>query len=81
VYVVRHPQRELFMKYLKNNNIFCNISYPFPIHLMKPYKKFNKTNNNLKITEKLSKEIFSLPMYPELDMEKIKKVVDTINKF
>lgn len=81
VYVVRHPKRELFMKYLKNNNIFCNISYPFPIHIMKPYKKFNKTNNNLKITEKLSKEIFSLPMYPELSMEKIKKVIDIINKF
>lgn len=81
VYVVRHPQRDKFMKYLKNNNIFCNISYPFPIHLMKAYKKFNKKNNNLKNTEKLSKEIFSLPMYPELSMEKINKVIDTINKF
>ena len=81
VYVVRHPQRDKFMKYLKNNNIFCNISYPFPIHLMKAYKKFNKKNNNLKNTEKLSKEIFSLPMYPELSIEKINKVIDTINKF
>ena len=81
VYVVRHPQRDKFMKYLKNNNIFCNISYPFPIHLMKAYKKFNKKNNNLKNTEKLSKEIFSLPMYPELSMEKINKIIDTINKF
>ena len=38
-------------------------------------------NNNLKVTEKLSKEIFSLPMYPELSMEKVNKVIDTINKF
>lgn len=81
VYVVRHPQRDKIMKYLKDNNIFCNISYPFPIHLMKAYKKFNKKNNNLKITEKLSKEIFSLPMYPELGMEKVHKVINTINKF
>jgi dTDP-4-amino-4,6-dideoxygalactose transaminase len=48
---------------------------------MKAYKKFNKKNNNLKNTEKLSKEIFSLPMYPELSMEKINKIIDTINKF
>ena len=81
VYVVRHPQRNKIMKYLKDNNIFCNISYPFPIHLMKAYKKFNKKNNDLKITERLSKEIFSLPMYPELSMEKVHKVIDTINKF
>ena len=81
VYVVRHPQRKKMMEYLKKNNIYCNISYPFPIHLMKAYKHFNKKNTNLKITEKLSKEIFSLPMYPELSMEKIKKVINTINKF
>ncbi len=81
VYVVRHPQRKRIMEYLKKNNIYCNISYPFPIHLMKAYKHFNKKNNNLEITEKLSQEIFSLPMYPELSMKKIKKVIDTINKF
>lgn len=81
VYVVRHPQRKKIMEYLKKNNIYCNISYPFPIHLMKAYKHFNKKNDNLKITEKLSKEIFSLPMYPEISMKKIKKVIDTINKF
>ena len=81
VYVVRHPQRERFMKYLKYNKIFCNISYPFPIHSMKAYQHFNKKNNNLQITERISKEIFSLPMYPELSIEKIKKVINTINKF
>ena len=81
VYVVRHPQREKIMKYLLNNKIFCNISYPFPIHLMKAYRNFNKKNSDLKITEKLSKEIFSLPMYPELSMEKINKVIETINRF
>ena len=81
VYVVRHPQRERIMKYLQNNKIFCNISYPFPIHSMKAYKHFNKKNNDLQITEKVSKEIFSLPMYPELSMEKINKVINTINKF
>ena len=81
VYVVRHPQREKIIKYLQNNNIFCNISYPYPIHLMKPYKKFNKKKKNLIITEKISKEIFSLPMYPELSLYKVNKVIDAINKF
>lgn len=81
VYVVRHPQRERMMKYLQDNKIFCNISYPFPIHSMNAYKCFNNKNNNLEITERISKEIFSLPMYPELSMKKIKKIINTINKF
>ena len=81
VYVVRHPARKKIMNYLKDNNIFCNISYPYPIHSMKGYKHFNKKRINLKNTNKLSKQIFSLPMYPELSPIKIEKIINTLNKF
>ena len=81
VYVVIHPERKKIMQHLRNNNIFCNISYPFPIHSMKGYKHLNKKNTNLKITDKLSKQIFSLPMYPDLSEAKIEKVINTLNKF
>ena len=80
-YVVRHPQRSRIINYLLKNNIFCNISYPFPIHSMKGYINFIKKRNDLKVTEKLSKEIFSLPIYPELTSEKLEKVIKVINKF
>ena len=81
VYVVRHSQRKKIMTYLQKNNIFCNISYPFPIHTMKGYKYLDTKKNNLKITDKYSKQIFSLPMYPELTQQKLERVINTINKF
>ncbi len=81
VYVVRHKKRKKLMDYLKKNNIFCNISYPFPIHSMKGYKYLNINQNDLKITNKLSEEIFSLPMYPDLTDKDIEKVIKTLNKF
>jgi dTDP-3-amino-2,3,6-trideoxy-4-keto-D-glucose/dTDP-3-amino-3,4,6-trideoxy-alpha-D-glucose/dTDP-2,6-dideoxy-D-kanosamine transaminase len=81
VYVVRHKKRKKIMNYLKKNDIFCNISYPFPIHTMRGYKEIFKKKGDLKITEKLSNEIFSLPMYPDLSESKIEKVIRTINKF
>ena len=81
VYVVKHPQRERIMNYLKDNNIFCNISYPYPVHSMKGYKYLNEKNNDLPITNKLSKKIFSLPMYPELSTIKLEKVINILNKF
>ena len=81
VYVVRHKRREKIMDYLKRNNIFCNISYPYPIHSMRGYKDLNVKKNDLKITSKLSKEIFSLPMYPDLTDKNIEKVIKTLNKF
>ena len=81
VFVVRHKKRKEIMNYLKKKKIFCNISYPYPIHNMKGYKNLFSGVKNLKITEKLSKEIFSLPMYPELNDTKLEKVISIINKF
>ena len=81
VYVVKHPRRKKIMNYLKDNNIFCNISYPFPIHSMKGYRYLSKKNDNLKVTDKLSKQIFSLPMYPELSTIKLEQVINILNKF
>ncbi len=81
VFVVRHKKRTQFMNYLKKNNIICNISYPFPIHLMRGYKYLGYKKGDLKVTEKIAKEIFSLPMYPELSFKKVNYIIDVINKY
>ncbi len=81
IYVVRHKQREKIMSYLNKNNIFCNISYPFPIHSMRGYRQFSNKKENLKITNEFSKQIFSLPMYPELSHQKLEKVIKILNNF
>jgi len=81
VFVVRHKKREKIMSYLNSNGVYCNISYPFPIHLMKGYKYLGYKKSDLPITEKISKEIFSLPMYPKLGLNKVRKVIDLVNKF
>ncbi len=80
VYVVRHPKRDLIIKKLKKKNIFCNISYPFPIHTMKGYSYLNYKKGDFPITEKISKEIFSLPMYPFLTLKKANKVVTSLKE-
>ena len=80
VYVVRHPRRKYIINKLKKNNIFCNISYPFPIHLMKGYSFLKYKKGNFPITEKLSKQIFSLPMYPQLKNSMVLKIVKFLKK-
>jgi len=79
VYVVRHPNREYIMKKLKENDIFVNISYPYPVHSMPPFRKYKK--GNLKNTNKFSKEIFSLPIYPQLSLDKVEKVSYVLDKY
>ena len=81
LYVVYHPKRELILKKLKDYNIPIKIYYPFPIHKMKAYESFiQKRNGELPKTEKMSKGIFSLPLYPEMQMNDVKKIIFTLKK-
>ena len=71
LFVVYHKNRNLIFKEFKKYKIKLNINYPFPVHNMKGYKKFTKKNVNLMNTNKLSKGIFSLPMYPTLQVKEL----------
>jgi dTDP-3-amino-2,3,6-trideoxy-4-keto-D-glucose/dTDP-3-amino-3,4,6-trideoxy-alpha-D-glucose/dTDP-2,6-dideoxy-D-kanosamine transaminase len=69
LFVCRHPQRDFILQYLKDRNIFLNISYPWPIHVMPAYTQLGYTEGDLPNTEAAAKEIFSLPMFPSLTDE------------
>ncbi len=81
LYTVYHPKRDLILKELKKKNIKIKIYYPFPIHKMKAYAKLkNKKQIKLEKTEKMSKGIFSLPLYPELKYKKAYKFAKILRK-
>ena len=76
LYVVYHPKRDEIIKQLKRHNIQVNINYPYPIHQMKGY--INKVK--LPVTEKMSKGIFSLPLYPNIKINKLIRVTKVLKK-
>ena len=78
LYVVRHPRRDEIIEKLRENNIYVNISYPWPIHTMKGYQYLGWHEGNLPNTESAAKEIFSLPMYPSLENEEVKRVIEVL---
>jgi len=69
LYVVRHPARDQLMKLLAEQDIVVNVSYPWPIHIMKGYAHLGGMPGDLPETESAAREIFSLPMYPSLTNE------------
>ena len=78
LYVVAHKKRDLILKIMKKNKVFLGIQYPYPLHKMLAYK--DTVKKNLKITEKLSNRIFSLPTYPSIENSKIKKIIKLLNQ-
>lgn len=75
LYTVYHKERVEIFKKLMKFGIKLNIYYPYPIHKMKSYNNL-KFYKKLKLskTENLSKGIFSLPLYPDMSVAKLKKI-------
>jgi dTDP-4-amino-4,6-dideoxygalactose transaminase len=78
LYVIRTKSRDKLLDHLHKNGIGAGIHYPIPIHLQKAYKDLGYKKGSFPVTENISREIISLPMYPEMkeaDVLYIKKVV------
>lgn len=76
-YVIRSRIRDRLQKYLLENNIQTQIHYPIPVHKQNAYLALG-FYENLPITEEASRDILSLPIYPELRDEEIILISETI---
>ncbi len=79
LYTVFHKKRNLIVNKLLQQKIKTRVIYPFPIHKMKGYSTFFKKDKHM-ISEIASKGIFSLPLYPELSLKKVKIICIALKK-
>jgi dTDP-4-amino-4,6-dideoxygalactose transaminase len=79
LFVIRTERRDELKEYLELNNVQTVIHYPIPPHKQKCYEKLN--NLKFEITEKIHKEVLSLPISPILAEKDMVTIVDLINKF
>lgn len=81
VYTIRTGHREQLMAYLARQGIETRINYPTPIHLMRGYAFLGYRPGDLPVTERLSAEILSLPIYPALSSCSVERVIAAIRDF
>ena len=79
IFAVRTADRDALQSYLAENGIQTLIHYPLPPHKQICYKDWN--NRSYPITEKIHREVLSLPMSAVLTEDEVKTVVEIINKF
>ena len=84
MYTIKLPNQDIRDKlqdHLLKMRIFCKVYFK-PIHEMSYYKhNTNISNNSLPITEMISKQILTIPLYPNMTQEEKKYLVDTILEF
>ena len=74
-----HTERDRLQKYLNDNDIQTLIHYPIPPHKQKAYSDWGSLN--LPITEKIHKEVISLPISQVMTFDEAETVVNSLNKF
>lgn len=81
LYVIKTLSRDKLRHFLLNRNIQTGIHYPLPLHLQKSLKSLGYKKGDFPVAEKLSKQILSLPIYPELTFKQQTFIVESIKSF
>lgn len=79
LFVIRTKDRDKLQEYLKIKGIQTLIHYPIPPHKQNAYKEWN--NLSFPITEKIHKEVLSLPISPVMNKEEAFYIVQILNEF
>lgn len=77
IFAVRTTNRDRLISFLNEHGIQTNIHYPIAPHKQGAYSEYKDIS--LPITEKIHKEVVSLPISPVLSKDDVQRIVDIIN--
>ncbi len=80
LYVVRSRRRGALRDYLKQHGISTDVHYPL-LDYQQPLLKPDYGHVHLLISEQVVAEILTLPCYPELDLDNVRRGCDMINRW
>ncbi len=79
VYPVRCPARQQLQDYLRARGISTLIHYPIPPHKQEAFDEWNQCR--LPVTERIHREILSLPISPLLTDGQVGRIIRVVNEF
>jgi dTDP-4-amino-4,6-dideoxygalactose transaminase len=77
-YVIRSQERERLIEHLTRRSIEILVSLSKPVHRQ---AALGLDHFILPVTEQVSEEVLSLPMYPELSNEQVEYVINSVSEF
>jgi dTDP-4-amino-4,6-dideoxygalactose transaminase len=81
LYVVRVHDRDILQNRLTGEQIGTGIHYPVPLHLQEACRKLGYKKGAFPVAERVSVELLSLPMFPQITEEQQYRVVQAILDF
>jgi dTDP-4-amino-4,6-dideoxygalactose transaminase len=81
LYTILCERRDALRQWLREHRIGCENYYPLPLHLQEAYRALGYKEGDLPHSERLARQCLSIPMYPELPVERLQRVADAIMAF
>jgi dTDP-4-amino-4,6-dideoxygalactose transaminase len=81
IFPVFTEQRDELQQHLKSAGVATGIHYPIPAHLQHAFEHLGYKAGDLPQTERASKEMLSLPIYPELPGNALSHIASSIRQF
>ena len=80
-YTLRVEKRDALKDHLKAKGIGHSVYYPLPLHLQPCFAYLGYKEGSCPEAEKASREVVSLPVYPELTRAQLDDVVSAVRSF
>jgi len=80
-YTIRAERRDGLQAHLKKEGIGHAVYYPIPLHRQPCFAQLGYKDGSLPEAERASREVLSLPIYPELTRAQLDRVIDAVRGF
>jgi dTDP-4-amino-4,6-dideoxygalactose transaminase len=80
-FTIKAEKRDELLTFLRSKDIGCAVYYPLPLHLQECFSYLNHKKDDFPITEQLSEEVISIPVFSEITKEQLNFVISAIKEF
>jgi len=80
-YSIRTSRRDALAEFLKSKGVGHAIHYPLPLNLQPAFRHYVPEGTSFSVAEAVSREIISLPIYPEMAPAEVESVIACLREF
>lgn len=81
LFVITVPSQKDFVEYMAAADVECNLHYPVPCHLQKAYRHLGYQKGDCPNAEYLAEHCVTLPLFPGMQEEEIRRVIELCNAY
>ncbi len=78
---IEAAHRDALIKHLKQKGVGCGVYYPKPLHLHPAFEKMGYKQGDFPVSEKMAKEVISLPVHPLLTQQELDTIIAAVGSF